>query len=1047
MPAVVADSATAMPAPSLIVGLRLSGKKAAVIGEGQAAASRAMFALDAGAKVVLYAADTPAALSKWLAAGRLSTVPAGRYAPADLAQFSVVLVAGATPGVDPQAVARDAHAAGVPVNVAGDAALSDFTLMPTYRGASSLQIAVTTNGVAPRVASQLLGEIVNKLPESLDAQLRDVALLSHTAREAARQRDSVLASILVSDKAKDTEDDTPAAPSADATATGTPALQTPSPESVDGAQHPTPSLDLARLRDESGAQIIQAVDVQTASSYIAHSLSHLCFVYSAPGQGLGEAALAWSRRAEKNAFGEWVSALRMETRHGAGHALWGALSSGSKVAAIASAASLPYMMPVLAGLVARKQPIVIHAAAQSVDAAQTDFADAFVALQTNAVFLASATAQEAHDVALIAHAVAHAASIPVVHLTSGGGAAAEPASACISGHRELVKFVDAVAAAAAAEGPSVRPADVVELALAHFTRAFGRTYRQLEYSGSTAAETVFVAIGETASHAQAALPVVLKQRDTGVLNVRALRPWDHAQLLASLPATTKRLVVLASSKDTGTAADALVADVALAAILGRPSSPIRVVRDNVYGADQAAVANAIRVALGLEPESASSDAAGSNAAAIAKGEAPAAAAAAVAPAAVEPNAAHADTLEIAKRLAFPEAFSTQLVPRSGEKTFVVKVSALRRMTPTTYDRNIIHIEFDTQGTGLTYEIGDALGVFGHNDATQVNQFCAQYGLDGSQLVAAVKDGQSQIRSVHSWLTHALDLFGRPSKKFYAVLADFATDAKQAERLRWLTTGEGSAEFKARVADTVTYADILLEFASARPSFLHLVELIAPIKPRHYSIASSARMHPGSVHLCVVTVDWTNSRGELRTGQCTRYLDSLAIGDRVTVGVKPSVMKLPPLDSQPVIMAGLGTGMAPFRAFIEERAARKLQGVDVGPMTLYFGSRHRAMEYLYGEEFEAYHADGLLTNLRLAFSRDQKDKVYIQHKMREDSELLAAQLLSQDGSFYLCGPTWPAGDVKDAITGAFTAHGGVKPSDASKFIEELKESERYILEVY
>ncbi|KAJ2074303.1 sulfite reductase [NADPH] flavoprotein component [Coemansia sp. S142-1] len=207
------------------------------------------------------------------------------------------------------------------------------------------------------------------------------------------------------------------------------------------------------------------------------------------------------------------------------------------------------------------------------------------------------------------------------------------------------------------------------------------------------------------------------------------------------------------------------------------------------------------------------------------------------------------------------------------------------------------------------------------------------------------------------------------------------------------------------------------------------------------------MHPGSVHLCVVSVEWKTSKGELRAGQCTRFLNSLSIGDRVVVSVKPSVMKLPPIDSQPVIMAGLGTGMAPFRAFIEERAVRKMQGANVGPMTLYFGSRHRAMEYLYGEELEAYHADGLLTNLRLAFSRDQKEKVYIQHRMRDDSELLASQMLAQDGCFYLCGPTWPTGDVKDAMVGAFTTIGGVKPSDANKVIETLKESERYILEVY
>ncbi|KAJ2800520.1 sulfite reductase [NADPH] flavoprotein component, partial [Coemansia helicoidea] len=807
MPAIASGPAAATPAPSLIVGLRLSGKKAAVFGDGPAAASRAVFALDAGAHVVLYAGATPAALAKWQEAGRLHTVPAAQYAPADLAQFSVVLVAG---GDDPLAVARDARAAGVPVNVAGDSALSDFALMPTYRGSSSLQIAVTTNGIAPRVASQLLGEIVRKLPEGLDAQLRDVAVLSHAARVAERKRDNALASIIINAKAADAG--SPAIHSAGTTVAATPTAQSPRADSIDGAQYPAPSIDLAAVRDGSAAQTSLAVDVQTASSYIAHALSHLCFVYSAADQGLGSAVLAWSRRAEKNALGEWVSALRMETRHGAGHALWGALSSGSRVAAIASAASLPYMMPVLEKLVADKQPIVIHAAAQSADAAHADFADAFAALQTGAVFLASSTAQEAHDVALIAHAIAHAASVPVVHLTGGAADAAEPAAAWISSHSELVAFVDAVAAAAG--GPGAQPAAAVEAALAHFTRVFGRTYRQLEYSGSAGAETVFVAIGEAASHAQAALPAVLKQRAAGVLSVRVLRPWTPAQVVASLPASTRRLVVLTSTSDAGPSPDAFAADLLLAALVGGSPSPIHVACQSVYGADQAAVAATVRAALGLEDEAAASE--DEAAASQETGSSDGAALAPPIPAAAEPSAMPADALEIAKRLAFPEAYSTQVVPRHGEKTFTVKVSSLRRMTPSAYDRNIIHIEFDTRGTGLTYEIGDALGVFGYNDVAQVDRFCVQYGLDADQLVTAVKDGQTQTRSVRSWLTHALDLFGRPSKKFYAAIADFADSGRDADTLRWLTTSEGAAEFKARVADTVTYADILLEFTSVRP---------------------------------------------------------------------------------------------------------------------------------------------------------------------------------------------------------------------------------------
>ncbi|KAJ1898772.1 sulfite reductase [NADPH] flavoprotein component [Kickxella alabastrina] len=1005
------------PTPSLIVGLRLGGKKAAVFGEGASAVTRAVFALDAGATVVLYTAGSmPVTLSKWAEAGRITVVAAGKYVAADLAEFSVAFVANAD-AATAAAVAQDAHSAGVPVNVAGSATLSDFALLPTYRGAAGLQVAVTTNGVAPRVAQRLLKEIVGRLPAALEPQLGEVVRLSAAAAEAERERQAAVSKLEAS--------------GAEGLSVEATAANTPAPESVgSAADHDEPLVDLSALRSGSATE----ADVQSVAAYAAHALSDLCFVYAAREQTLGAAALAWSRRAEKNAFGGWVSALRMQTRAGAGHALWGALASGARVAAIASAESLPLMAPVLAELAALRQPLVIHAVAESLDAAgeaHADYADALAALQTGAVVLASATPQEAHDVGVVAHAVAAAAAVPVVHVASAGD---RVESVRAIGHAQLAQFVAAVAA----ECSGLAVADAVDAAFARFRSDFGRTYARFEYSGSANAETVFVALGKPAAAAVLALPSLLRDAAaTGVLSVRALRPWAAEDLVARIPATARRIVVLGCARDA--TADALRADVALAVLVGRPAAAVRVGGADVFGASSTGIAAAMREALGLAAVEVEAEGQAEETIEKTLEDAP--------KDAPELNTV-ADPLDIVRRLAFPEAFGTQLSARPGERTFNVRVSSKYRMTPDSYDRNIFHIEFDTRGTDLHYEIGDALGVFGCNDAESVDAFCTAYGLDADAVVTAARDGeQRHTRSVRGWLTNGLDLFGRPSKGFYTALADFAVDAAEAEKLRWLTTADGAIEFRDRVADTVTYADLLLEFASARPSFLRLVDLIAPIKPRHYSIASSAKMHPGSVHLCVVAVEWRDSRGHARTGQCTRFLNTLRVGDAVVVSVKPSVMKLPPLDSQPVIMAGLGTGMAPFRAFIEERAVRKMQGADVGSMTLYFGSRHRAMEYLYGEEFEAYHADGLLTNLRLAFSRDQKEKIYIQHRMRQDTEILASQMLVEDGSFYLCGPTWPTGDVKDAMVNAFTTMGGVKPGDANKVIEELKESERYILEVY
>lgn len=328
-------------------------------------------------------------------------------------------------------------------------------------------------------------------------------------------------------------------------------------------------------------------------------------------------------------------------------------------------------------------------------------------------------------------------------------------------------------------------------------------------------------------------------------------------------------------------------------------------------------------------------------------------------------------------------------------------------------------------------------------------FLQWYGVDASETVkvkAEAGDTYAHL-TVHQLVSQVLDIWGRPSKRFYGSLADFATDEKEAQILRSLTQPQGSADYKRRVEETLTHEDILLEFPSAKPTMEELSELIPRIKPRHYSIASSQKVHPNSVHLLVVLVTWDDAAKRTRFGQCTRFLRSLKPGQNVVVSVKPSVMKLPALTTQPVIMAGLGTGMAPFRAFIEERAWQASQGMEIGPVVLYFGSRHRSQEFLYGEELEAYERRGILTSLRLAFSRDQSKKVYIQNLIAEDKDMISDLLLKNPGCFYLCGPTWPAGDVRDAIVESFVQIGGVTAEEASELLDQMKEDSRYVLEVY
>lgn len=411
---------------------------------------------------------------------------------------------------------------------------------------------------------------------------------------------------------------------------------------------------------------------------------------------------------------------------------------------------------------------------------------------------------------------------------------------------------------------------------------------------------------------------------------------------------------------------------------------------------------------------------------------------------------------IAQKIVFPEAFklSKDLRPDLPVTNFVVKVQENKRLTPAEYSRNIFHIEFDITGTGLKYEIGEALGIHGRNNSEQVEAFLKFYNVDGDSLVELTNKENPdlvEIRSARHILSESIDFLGKPPKRFYESLAEFASEPKEKEHLTKLASAEGAEELKKRQdVDFDSYFDILEEFKSARPKFGDLVKIIAPLKRREYSIASSQKIHPNAVHLLVVVVDWIDPKGRLRYGHCSKYLSDLKVGDELVVSVKPSVMKLPPLTTQPIVMSGLGTGLAPFKAFIEEKIWQRQQGHEIGEIYLYMGSRHKKEEYLYGEIWEAYRDAGLLTHIGAAFSRDQPQKIYIQDKIRESINDLTDAIVSKNGSFYLCGPTWPVPDItaclEDIVSNGAKLE-GEELKDVAKVVEDMKEEGRYILEVY
>ena len=443
---------------------------------------------------------------------------------------------------------------------------------------------------------------------------------------------------------------------------------------------------------------------------------------------------------------------------------------------------------------------------------------------------------------------------------------------------------------------------------------------------------------------------------------------------------------------------------------------------------------------------------------------------------VEPPTYLKDWKTAAKGLLFKEAYGTKsaLRPDVNVKTYTVRVQENRRLTPPSYDRNIFHIEFDLGDSGLTYDIGEALGIHAENDEVEVEEFIKFYKLDPKEIVEVPSRENPQVlenRTVYQALMQNVDIFGRPPKRFYEALAEFADDPDERKELTTLggPTKEGNQEFKRRAeVGTITYADVLLEFPSAHPSFHDIVRIVSPMKRREYSIASCQKVTPNSVALMIVVVGWVDPKGRDRFGQATRFLNKLRVGAHVTVSVKPSVMKLPPKSTQPLIMAGLGTGLAPFRAFVQHRAWEKAQGKEIGSVLLYMGSRHQREEYCYGEEWEAYQDAGVITLLGRAFSRDQPQKIYIQDRMRQTMNDIIQAYLKEEGAFYLCeylgemnlheefadrlwlgGPTWPVPDVTNVLEDAIARDAktlGKRVTPRTE-IEKLKDQLRYVLEVY
>eukprot|EP00397_Hematodinium_sp_SG-2012_P000320 GEMP01000320.1.p1 GENE.GEMP01000320.1~~GEMP01000320.1.p1 ORF type:complete len:1805 (+),score=426.97 GEMP01000320.1:80-5494(+) len=407
----------------------------------------------------------------------------------------------------------------------------------------------------------------------------------------------------------------------------------------------------------------------------------------------------------------------------------------------------------------------------------------------------------------------------------------------------------------------------------------------------------------------------------------------------------------------------------------------------------------------------------------------------------------------------------QICPPKTKEITLVKNT---RITPHDYDRIIYHLLFDVSGKDFSYLLGDALSVYPQNDPARVDRFLRDYKINPDAmfkvkpLITIDARRHSAYRrplTIRQVFTEVVDILGRPSKHFYKGLARFAADYDEKVQLEKLIsdTPEGKDAYAKLVSDTVTYADVLAMFPSAHPPLEHLMSMIPCIKPRLYSIASSQRFNYNAVELVIVVLDWKTPDGSTRTGLSTDYINrittdkdpnTLCNSQFLPCGVVTGSFNFPDDKMSPMVMTGLGTGLAPFRAFIQEWVWYRTQGVKTGPMWLFYGCRHQAKDYIFGDELEQWHKDGVLTELRPAFSRDQKEKIYVQTRMSQVSQELYEDLLTKQGYFYLCGQAGALErDVESAIKKAIKAGSNCTEEEAQLVVEDMHNTGRYNLELY
>ncbi|MED7772067.1 assimilatory sulfite reductase (NADPH) flavoprotein subunit [Aeromonas dhakensis] len=365
---------------------------------------------------------------------------------------------------------------------------------------------------------------------------------------------------------------------------------------------------------------------------------------------------------------------------------------------------------------------------------------------------------------------------------------------------------------------------------------------------------------------------------------------------------------------------------------------------------------------------------------------------------------------------------------SKENPFPARLSVNQKITGRDSTKDIRHIEISLEESGIRYQPGDALGIWFDNDADLVGEVLALAHLSGDEATARGSLREVLSRELELTRLHGGFITGLAEISDNAALKDLAGDKAQVNAL----------------VASAQVVDVLKRFPTALTAE-QLLGLLRPLTPRLYSIASSQSEVEEEVHLTVGVVRYPQEDGTVRSGAASSYLaDRLPEDAEVRVFVEHNDnFRLPANPDTPVIMVGPGTGIAPFRAFLQEREAQGAEGKN----WLFFGNPHFTQDFLYQVEWQRYVKSGLLSKISLAFSRDQANKIYVQDRLRE-AGLELYQWLEAGAHFYVCGDAnHMAKDVQEALLEVIAEHGHKSREEAEEYLSELRRAKRYQRDVY